>query len=214
MAASISELADQTFDYVVVGGGVRLHRKIFVVNPSQLYVQTAGLTVSARLAEHQDASVAVLEAGEANLDDPLIMLGGQFAATWGNPKAGPSISPRLGVDDKYDLGSTTGIDSPCRRNTRTIANANGQAARVLVRISCHLRLGAPTDPRKFRTAGGSSGMNFATWSMPHSADVDAWEKLGNDGWNWDTFHAYAKRVEQYVWAVQSPEYVLKRAFVA
>ena len=42
--------------------------------------------MAGRLAEDPDGSVAVLEAGEANLSDPLILRGGQFGATWGNPK--------------------------------------------------------------------------------------------------------------------------------
>lgn len=93
MVAQLSEVADQTFDYIVIGGGVS-HGFIsssllfysFPLVPIITSLQTAGLTVAARLVEDPSISVAVLEAGEPNFDDPLILLCGQFAATWGNPK--------------------------------------------------------------------------------------------------------------------------------
>ncbi|KAF2097109.1 alcohol oxidase [Rhizodiscina lignyota] len=51
---SVDELASQTFDYVVVGGG------------------TAGLVVAARLSENPDVSVAVIEAGANRMDDKQV----------------------------------------------------------------------------------------------------------------------------------------------
>lgn len=48
--------------------------------------QTAGLTIAARLTEDPHVSVAVLEAGLANLDDPNILIPTQFGKTFGNPK--------------------------------------------------------------------------------------------------------------------------------
>ncbi|TCD63183.1 hypothetical protein EIP91_005880 [Steccherinum ochraceum] len=69
MVAQLSEVAGETFDYVIVGAG------------------TAGLTVAARLAEDPSVSVAVLEAGDANLNDPKILYGGGFGSTWFNPQA-------------------------------------------------------------------------------------------------------------------------------
>ena len=41
-------------------------------------------------------------------------------------------------------------------------------------------------------------MNFYLWTKPPAADVNAWEELGNPGWNWKTFQKYALRAEQYV----------------
>ena len=51
-------------------------------------------------------------------------------------------------------------------------------------------------------AGGSSALNFTVWSMPHAANVDMWERLGNNGWNWKFYHEYARRIEELV--AQSP----------
>ena len=45
------------------------------------------MTAASRLVEYfPNRSVLVLEAGEANLDDPKIMLGGQFGGTFEDPK--------------------------------------------------------------------------------------------------------------------------------
>ncbi|KAH8099870.1 GMC oxidoreductase [Cristinia sonorae] len=68
MVAELEDIAGITFDYIVIGAG------------------TAGLTVAARLAEDPSVSVVVLEAGAANLNDPKILLGGSFGATWSDPQ--------------------------------------------------------------------------------------------------------------------------------
>ncbi|KAJ3572978.1 hypothetical protein NP233_g2735 [Leucocoprinus birnbaumii] len=44
-----------------------------------------------------------------------------------------------------------------------------------------------------RTLGGSSAVNFFAWTKPSREDIDAWEQLGNKGWNWDTFNKYMQR---------------------
>lgn len=44
------------------------------------------MTVAARLVKDPCISVLVLEAGEPNLGDPKILLGGQLGATYGDPK--------------------------------------------------------------------------------------------------------------------------------
>ena len=36
--------------------------------------QTAGLTLAARLTEDQDTDILVIEAGQANLDDPALCM--------------------------------------------------------------------------------------------------------------------------------------------
>ncbi len=41
-------------------------------------------------------------------------------------------------------------------------------------------------PRKGKQMGGSSGMNLQAIVPFSASDVDAWEQLGNAGWNWKT----------------------------
>ena len=47
-----------------------------------------------RLSEDPSITVAVIEAGESNLDDPNILVPGQFGKTFGNPKARVSSTTR------------------------------------------------------------------------------------------------------------------------
>ncbi|KAI0313070.1 alcohol oxidase [Amylostereum chailletii] len=45
--------------------------------------------------------------------------------------------------------------------------------------------------------GGSSGINFFQYHLPAKSDVDAFEKLGNAGWNWDLFKTYYNKSEKF-----------------
>ncbi|KDQ20144.1 hypothetical protein BOTBODRAFT_27554 [Botryobasidium botryosum FD-172 SS1] len=66
--ATIDEVAGGIFDYVIIGGG------------------TAGLALAVRLTEDPAVTVCVLEAGQANLNDPSLLIPGQFGAHFGNPQ--------------------------------------------------------------------------------------------------------------------------------
>lgn len=46
--------------------------------------------------------------------------------------------------------------------------------------------------------GGSSSINFYAWVKPPAEDIDAFEKLGNPGWNWADYAEYSRKVETYV----------------
>ncbi|KIP08918.1 hypothetical protein PHLGIDRAFT_103537 [Phlebiopsis gigantea 11061_1 CR5-6] len=46
--------------------------------------------------------------------------------------------------------------------------------------------------------GGSSATNFFCWGRPAKEDIDAWEKLGNPGWNWKNFLKYSRKSEKFV----------------
>ncbi|OCH94550.1 alcohol oxidase [Obba rivulosa] len=66
MLVGLTDVANQSFDYIICGGG------------------TAGLTLAARLTEDPHISVLVLEAGQANLDDAVILRTGSYGVHFGN----------------------------------------------------------------------------------------------------------------------------------
>jgi choline dehydrogenase-like flavoprotein len=48
-----------------------------------------------------------------------------------------------------------------------------------------------------KVLGGSSALNLMTWDRGAKADYDAWEQLGNEGWNWENFIAAMETVETF-----------------
>ena len=49
-----------------------------------------------------------------------------------------------------------------------------------------------------KIVGGSSMINGMTYLWPDKAEIDAWQALGAEGWNWEALWPYYKRVEQFV----------------
>ena len=94
MLATIDQVSDKSFDYIVVGrssrfpscrdygsfdkssntsgGGVRTQPWLRWLVCTHILSQTTGLVVAARLSEDPSASILVLEAGDHNLNDPEI----------------------------------------------------------------------------------------------------------------------------------------------
>ncbi|KAJ8087645.1 hypothetical protein PM082_006479 [Marasmius tenuissimus] len=130
----------QPFDYIIIGGG------------------TAGLVVASRLSEDPEVSVLVLDAGNPNLNDPLITRGNQWGSQFGNPR--------------YDWAFKTAPQK--HMNGKEFIWSRG------------------------KSLGGSSAMNFQLWSLPPKGDINAWEKLGNKGWNWGTYEKYHSKAATYV----------------
>ncbi|CAK5270668.1 unnamed protein product [Mycena citricolor] len=58
--------------------------------------------------------------------------------------------------------------------------------------------GRPVSFNRGKGLGGSSAINFYAFHLPHRSDVDAFEKLGNIGWNWDMLRQYYKRAEGFI----------------
>lgn len=48
-----------------------------------------------------------------------------------------------------------------------------------------------------KVLGGSSALNLMAWDRGAIADYDAWEALGNTGWNWNNFIAAMLKVENF-----------------
>lgn len=51
-----------------------------------------------------------------------------------------------------------------------------------------------------KVLGGSSALNLMTWDRGSVPDYDAWEQLGNPGWNWDSMIVYMLRAENFTGA--------------
>jgi choline dehydrogenase-like flavoprotein len=54
-----------------------------------------------------------------------------------------------------------------------------------------------------KVLGGSSALNLMSWDRTSIAELDAWEKLGNEGWNWKTLYPAMLKAESFL---PSPEY--------
>jgi choline dehydrogenase-like flavoprotein len=48
-----------------------------------------------------------------------------------------------------------------------------------------------------RVLGGSSALNLLTWSRATVKEFDAWEELGNPGWNWKNMYPAMLKVENF-----------------
>ncbi|CDO71815.1 GMC oxidoreductase [Trametes cinnabarina] len=148
--AKVEDVADKTFDFVIIGGGL------------------AGCVLAARLSENPEVSVAVLEAGKSHINDPLVSI--------------PDGWMRQAFNPEYDWLFRTkpqsrvqnGITTPDAKPNPSFYWSRGKGL------------------------GGSSNINFLFWTRPSREEVDAVEKLGNPGWNWQRFFKAAKRCETLV----------------
>ncbi|KAH8799530.1 hypothetical protein DL96DRAFT_1637586 [Flagelloscypha sp. PMI_526] len=144
-------ILDKTFDYIIVGGG------------------TAGLTAAQRIAENEDITVLVLEAGKDFRGDPAI------ASRVHGPMGFHLGKPEYDWDFKTTPQPSLG--------GRQIALPRGKGL------------------------GGSSAINFQGWSIPDKEDINDWERLGNDGWNFERFIKYANKNLNYSPSVGKPNRV-------
>ncbi|KAI1122909.1 GMC oxidoreductase [Nemania abortiva] len=48
-----------------------------------------------------------------------------------------------------------------------------------------------------KAIGGTSTINGMTYIRGDKAQFDAWEALGNEGWNWDSLYPYYKKAEKF-----------------
>ncbi|CCM05247.1 uncharacterized protein FIBRA_07457 [Fibroporia radiculosa] len=52
--------------------------------------------------------------------------------------------------------------------------------------------------REGKGLGGSTQINYMSWTKPPANEIDAFERLGNPGWNWENHQKYVKRTEGFV----------------
>ncbi|KAI9068482.1 GMC oxidoreductase [Trametes sanguinea] len=104
MSATIDNVQDKTFDYIICGGG------------------TAGLTVAARLTEDPNTSVLLLEAGDANIGDMALLLPAAYCSQFGNNQySWPHQTTKQKSSDGHaymwyrgrGLGGSSGINFHC-----------------------------------------------------------------------------------------------------
>jgi choline dehydrogenase-like flavoprotein len=48
-----------------------------------------------------------------------------------------------------------------------------------------------------RVVGGSSALNFLVWDAASEQEYDAWEELGNPGWNWKMMDKFMRKAENF-----------------
>ncbi|PWY97515.1 alcohol oxidase [Testicularia cyperi] len=115
--------------------------------------------------------------------------------------AGLTVAARLSEGGKYSVGvleaggsgfNVSIVDIPGQFgadlgtvydwNYTTAAQSNGVPA-----------VGWP----RGKVLGGSSALNFLVWDRSSSYEIDAWEQLGNPGWNWKNLYAAMKKSETF-----------------
>ncbi|KAI6415730.1 hypothetical protein MCOR20_001330 [Pyricularia oryzae] len=57
--------------------------------------------------------------------------------------------------------------------------------------------GEPQIYHQGKAIGGTSAINAMAYIRSNKADIDAWEKLGNPGWNWDNLYPYSLAAENF-----------------
>ncbi|CAO3608184.1 unnamed protein product [Mucor hiemalis] len=127
-----------TYDYVIVGGGV------------------GGLALASRLSEDKNVTVAVLESGPYADDKFVVYAPGMYGQA-----VGTDLCPLLPTVPQPSM------------NNRTITIATG------------------------RLLGGGSAVNGLVWTRGAMKDFDAWQELGNPGWNGTTMFKYFKKIENF-----------------
>lgn len=96
-------------------------------------------------------------------------------------EAGLSEPNELGINVPGKKGSTLGGLYDWNFTTTPQPNLNNR------RISSN----------RGRVLGGSSALNLMSWDRASVADYDAWEALGNPGWNWKRFIAAMLKAETF-----------------
>ncbi|KAF2246195.1 GMC oxidoreductase [Trematosphaeria pertusa] len=131
-----------SFDYVIVGGG------------------PAGLVLANRLSEDPSITVAVVEAGDTQ---------------YNNPNVTTVPDSVLG----FGLGLNTSIDW---------SYVSAPQKYTLNRMHMYY---------SGKGLGGTTLINGMTYLRAEKTQIDAWEEMGNEGWNWDSLFEYYRGQEHF-----------------
>ncbi len=102
-------------------------------------------------------------------------------------EAGPSALGEEGINIPGRKGSTIGTVYDWNFTTVAQAGANNRVFSTT----------------RGKVLGGSSALNLMTWDRASSPEYDAWEELGNPGWDWSSMIEAMKKAETFT---PSPHY--------
>ena len=134
---------------------------------------TAGLVVAARLSEDPNVRVLVLESGPDCTNDPKVQ--------------DPSAWRDLGgseIDWKVQIGPQV------RDPKRSLTYIRCINIRSIIQVHLNNR---PFDHPAGKVLGGSSAINGMAYVAPSPAGIDAWAKLGNPDWTWESLLPYLQK---------------------
>ncbi|KAI1841229.1 hypothetical protein JX265_010158 [Neoarthrinium moseri] len=96
-------------------------------------------------------------------------------------EAGPSVydDPRVTAPDGFPAG--TNLDWLYHTTAQEYTGTSGQVQYI----------------SSGKALGGTSAINGMAYTRSSAAQIDAWEALGNEGWNWETLYASTKIGETF-----------------
>ncbi|KAK0549884.1 hypothetical protein OC846_003885 [Tilletia horrida] len=135
-----------------------------------------------------------------------------FNITWGSTKdsfdyivvgggtAGLAVATRLSEDPRHNVAVIEAGDSAFKEDIVNIPGMFG--ADLMTKYDwVFFTQPGPNVPAKYwprgKVLGGSSALNFLVWDRASSKEYDAWEELGNKGWNWKNMYKYMRKSEAF-----------------
>lgn len=131
-----------------------------------------GLVVANRLSE-TNASVLVVEAGGSGYANPNV-----------TAPDGYGLALNTALDWQYPSTPQKGGSSHAMHAGKVLGGST-----AINGMLCQL-----ASPRIVANHTSTTGMSF---TRAEASQIDAWEKIGNEGWNWDTLWQYYLKSEQY-----------------
>ncbi|CAD6917637.1 unnamed protein product [Tilletia controversa] len=118
----------------------------------------------------------------------------------GGGTAGLVIAARLSEDPSKSVAVIEAGDSAFNVDIIDVPGLIGENLRTKYDYQFYTQPG-PKTPAKYwprgKVLGGSSALNFLLWDRGSKHEYDAWEELGNKGWNWSNMYRYMRKAEQF-----------------